>query len=142
MSEEEKKSETLAEKHTRLMQERQEKDKAIRTKEMERDCQRMELASKYERELGREGSEFMIFDSKFVDDPLVVLKRPATVQWTKYEQSKMTYADRYDFVAPSVVHPTLDEFNALKEKRAGATISCSNLLSAMMGLRLGEESGK
>lgn len=142
MSNNETKTETLAEKHTRLLRERDAKQKALREKQLERDVQRMELAESFERELGREGSEFMIYDSGFLEDPLVVVKRPEPVQWTKYEQSKMTPADRYDFVGPSVKHPPLEEFNALCARRAGVTTKCSNLLAHMMGLLQEDEAGK
>lgn len=134
--------ETLEQKHARLLKAREEKDRERAAKRIMRDVERMELAERFEGELGPEGSEFMIYDSKHLDDPLVVVKRPALVQWTKYEQSKHTPTDRYDFVAPSIVHPPLDEFNTLRQKRIGVEIAASNLAAHLMGINTEALEGK
>ncbi len=123
------------------------KDRAIReevraAQRLERQIEREELAAKFEAEHGAEGAEFTIIDSGHLGDALVVVKRPESVQWTKYEQSKQLPSDRYDFVAPSIAHPDRDTFNALRNRRIGVEIQCSNAMAAMMGLVEAGERGK
>lgn len=123
------------------------KERAIReevraAQRLERELLREELAARFEGELGAEGSEFEIVDTGHLGDPLLVVKRPALVQWTKYEQSKQTAQDRYEMVVPSLVHPTIDEFNALRDKRIGGEIQAANALARLMGLTEASDRGK
>ena len=135
-------NESLEERRARLLEQKAERDATRRARLAAREVERLELAERYELELGAEGSEFAIFDSGHVDDPLVVVKRPALVQWSKYEQSKQTPIDRFDFVRPSIVHPAEAEWNALREKRPGVEIQASNLMAHMMGLKVEADAGK
>lgn len=134
--------ETREQHHNRLLELRHARQKERAGKLKDREIERMELAERFEAQIGAEGSEFAIYDSGHISDPLVVVKRPQLVQWTKYEQSKQTPTDRYDFVAPSVVHPPIDEWNALREKRVGIEIAASNLMAKLMGLGQEAEAGK
>ncbi len=126
----------------RLREQRQKRDKSRADARILREIEKENLRERYESELGAEGSEFMIVDTGHLDDPLVVVKRPALVQWTKWEQSKQTPTDRYDMVAPSLVLPTRDEYNALREKRYGAEMQSSNALAVMLGLLTEADLGK
>lgn len=135
-------NESLEARRARLLEQKEQREAVRRARLAAREVERLELAERYEAELGPEGSEFAVFDSGHVDDPLVVVKRPALVQWSKFEQSKQTPIDRYDFVAPSIVHPTKDEWNALREKRPGVELGASNLMAHMMGLKTEADAGK
>lgn len=137
-----KATESTADKLARLRKERAEREAARADKRVEREVEREELAARFEAELGPEGSEFAIVDSGIVGDPIVVLKRPALVQWTTYEQSQQTPTDRYHFVVPSVVHPPQAEYNAFREKRIGVELLASNALAVLMGAAEGAARGK
>lgn len=136
------KEETKSEKLARLRRERQERESARDDARIDRELEKEELIAKFERELGPRGSEFQILDTRLPGDPLVVIKRPQKVQWTKWEQSKQTPVDKYDLVAPSVVHPSVEAFGDLLQKRAGIETTITNLMAPMMGLFEAEEAGK
>lgn len=135
-------AETPDEKLERLRKDRAERNKGLRDAQIIRAITREELIARYEAELGIQGSEWDIVDSGHLDDPFVVVKRPALVQWTKYEQTKQTPTDRYDFVIPSVVYPSRDDYNALREKRIGVEVQASNAMAHMMGLVGDTDQGK
>lgn len=134
--------ETSDQKRARLEQQRAERMKQRKQKLDERSLLRLELAERFEQERGPEGSDFAIYDSGQPDDPLVVVARPLLVQWTKYEQTKQTPTDRFDFVTPSVLYPEREAYLALREKRVGVELGCSNLMGAMMGIQAQDEAGK
>lgn len=135
-------NESKAEKLARLRKERQELEAKRAEKELDRELEKEELLAKFEGLLGPRGSEFQLLDTRLPGDPYVVVKRPAMVQWTKWEQSKQTPTDRYDLVAPSIVHPSIDEFNELRTKRVGIETTLSNLMAPMMGIFQAEDAGK
>ena len=137
-----KDAETFDQRYLRMLEQKQKRDQERKRKHQERELARDELVARFEEELGPEGSSFGVYDTGHVDDPLIVVKRPARVQWTKFSQSKQTVADRYDLIAPSLVHPSIDEWNALLEKRAAVDLGVSNLLSDLMGLKQEADQGK
>lgn len=136
------KEETTAEKLARLQQNRAKREKGRDEKRLEREVRKLELAEEFEAKLGAEGSEFFIYDSGHLDDPLFVVKRGLLIQYTKYEDSKQTHADRFDFVSPSVVHPTLDEYKVARENRIGIEVELANRLAKLYGLNVKVDSGK
>jgi hypothetical protein len=126
----------------RLQAERAERKKALKARLTARAIEKEKLRLKYESELGTEGSQFEIIDTGHHDDPFVVVKLPALVQWTKWEQSKQTPTDRYDFVVPSVVAPSIEAYNALRQKRYGVEMQASNALGRLLGLMEVDDLGK
>ena len=141
-NENEKKEETTAQKLARLQETRARREKGRDDQRLEREVRKLELAEEFESKLGAEGSEFFIYDSGHLDDPLFVVKRGLLIQYTKYEDSKQTHADRFDFVSPSVVHPTLDEYKVAREKRIGIEVELANRLAKLYGLNVKVDSGK
>lgn len=138
----ETKEETRAEKLARLEREAHALAEQRNEKQLDRKIERLELAQRFERELGAEGSEFIIYDSGHLDDPLVVVKRGALVQYTKYEDSKHTHADRYDFVSPCIVHPSLEEYQTARQRRIGIEVEVANRLAKLYGLKVEIDAGK
>jgi hypothetical protein len=134
--------ENKKQKLARLQTERAKLEAERADKLLDREIEREELAARFEKELGPEGSEFLIYDSGHLGDPLVVVKRGQMVQYTSYEASKQTHADRYDFVSPCIVHPTLTEYQEARQRRYGIEIEVANRLAKLFGLRVQVDTGK
>lgn len=139
---EQPKEETKQQKLARLQEDRAKIEAARKDKFLDRQIEREELAARFERELGAEGSEFFIYDSGHLGDPLVVVKRGQMVQYTKYEDSKHTHADRFDFVSPCIAFPPLDEYCEARQKRIGIEVEIANRLARLYGLKVEIEQGK
>jgi hypothetical protein len=142
VSNDEKKIETPEEELARLRKDRQDREGARAKDGVVRELEKERLLARFESELGARGSEFQLLDTRLPGDPFVVIKRPAMVQWTKWDQSKQTPTDKYELVAPSVVHPSMEQFNELRQKRVGIESTLSNLMAPMMGIFDAEEAGK
>lgn len=143
MNDTEKKTETLEEKRARLLTKQQERDKKREQARLEREVERLELVEKFEEELkGAEGQEFAIYDSGELGEGFFVVKRGASVAFTRYADSKMNPSDRYDFVAPHVVHPTIEKFKEALERRPAIGIELANRLGVLYGMKLRIDEGK
>lgn len=103
---------------------------------------RFELAEKYERELGREGIDFAIYDGTRMGIGFVVLKRGDAIRWQVFSDSKMTPADRFDFVEGCIVHPSKEVYLAAREKFPAVDLVLTSELSALYGFRAKEFEGK
>jgi hypothetical protein len=135
--------ETIEQELARLRRERAEREAPDKDARIRREIEKEKLIVRFERELnGKLGSEFVIVDTGHLSDPFIVMKKPILVQWEKYTQSKMSPAERFDYIAPSIAYPKLDEYTLLRTNRAGLDTAVSNALMPMMGLSAEVEAGK
>lgn len=145
------KTETVDEKLARLRGKKQGKLDARAEARRLAEVERLELEDRFERELrGAEGTEFMIWPST-PDEAVergvghVVVKRPDAISFNKYLDvagESCTPADRYDFVAPCVVHPALEEYQRIRQALPGLDLELSNRCAKLGGLRIKIDQGK
>ena len=110
---------------------------------VKRAIEKEKLIAKYETESGwKLGTDFVVIDTGHVGDPLVVAKKPTVIQWDKWSQAESTPANRYDFVAPSIAHPTQSEYLTLRQTRVGIDLAVANAIMMMMGVGADVEAGK
>lgn len=136
------KAETPREKLSRLRESNQKRDKDREEKKVLDEIERLELIAKFEKELGPEGQAFAIYDATHAGEGFFVVKHGEAVLYTSFMESKITPTDRYDFVAPCVVHPTRAEFDAAQSRRPGINIELSNRLVGLYGIKIKTEEGK
>lgn len=140
-SEETKTVETVEEKRARLMASANERAAARVEAKKARDLELLELREKFETEVGPEGEKFVIYEGG-VGDGFIVLKLGLGVLATQYADSKQTMADRFDFVAPCVAHPSKEAFQSINSARPLVLLDLVNLLSGLYGVKAGVEEKK
>jgi hypothetical protein len=135
-------SESREAKRARLREAQAKREQALEDKKLDADIERLELVEKYERDLGPEGQAFAIYDASHVGEGFFVVKHGEAVLYTTFMESKLTPADRYDFVAPCIVHPTREKFDAAQARRPGINVELSNRLVSLYGIKLKTDEGK
>ncbi|MBA2683809.1 MAG: hypothetical protein H0U66_04905 [Gemmatimonadaceae bacterium] len=100
------------------------------------------MEDKYEDELGPINRAFVIVDASDLGEGFVVLKLGLDVQWNAFKASKMNVVDTDMFVAPCVVHPTLDAYHALVKRRAFVADRCAGALATLFGVKQGDDAKK
>ena len=115
-------------------------EKAVRAEENE--IERLELVSKFTRELGPENEQFAIYDGTHLGEGHVVVKLGPGILLQTYFDSKMTPADRYDFISTCIAHPTMTKYNELRARRPAIDIEVSNRLARLFGAGVKVEEGK
>jgi hypothetical protein len=120
-------------------------DAAARARQLE-ELAILELENRLEEEgKGPRGVNFEIVDGGS-EGPiavrlgdLVVFKR---FQATMKGDKEPSHEDHYNFVAPSLLYPEKDKFNAIVGRRAVLLLRCSNALATLYGARDDEARGK
>lgn len=130
--------EKLARMRARQAEREAEQVRARRAAELER----FDLLEKYERELGKEGVDFFIYDATKMGLGFFVLKRGDALRWQVFLESKMTPADRYDFIEGCVVHPAKEVYQAARASRPGIDIVLGNELGKLYGFHARDLEGK
>jgi len=104
---------------------------------------RFELVERLEKELGGlEGRAFAVVDVTDLGEGLIALKLGDAVLYKAFSESKVTVMDVAAFVSPCVVHPSLDEYKGIAMRRPAIAIRCATALSALYGVKLGDDQKK
>ncbi len=127
MSEEE----TKDQKRARLRDEEVKRAEKAKEAREERELEYLELLSKHA-PLGERGKDFDVVDLTNAGGGFFVLKPGPGLLFTRYVDSKMTTADRFDFVSACIVEPTDPAaLQYLHQSKPGAM---SRLLDALVRL--------
>lgn len=135
-------AETFEAKRARLLASKQEREQERAAKKLEAEVEELELVESFERTLGPKGQAFAMYDATSVGEGFFVVKLGEGVLYTTFMESKMTPVDRYDFVAPCVVHPSRADYDRVQARRPGITVELSNRLASLFGLKLKADEGK
>jgi hypothetical protein len=127
----------------RVLAAKQRKAAAEEERALDGEVQRLELAERFERELGGpEGQQFAIHDATDVGEGFFVVKLAPSITFKTYWDSKMTDVDRCDFVTSCLVYPTREVYLAARGRRMGIDAVLSDMLGALNGLKRKSDSGK
>ena len=135
-------AETFEAKRARLLASKKTRDAEREAKKRAAEVERLELAERFERELGPEGEAFAVYDASSVGEGIFVIKLGEAVLYTTFMESKMTPGDRYDFVSSCIVHPSKAAYDQAQLRRPGINVELSNKLAALFGLKIKADEGK
>lgn len=138
MSEQKDKKARLAE--LRKAAEKREAERAEARENAE--LERLELEEKFEKELGPKGQAWALVDASDNGEGFIVVKLGEEVLWKQYQASKMTDADTYNFVFPSVMHPSRERYTEITTRRPFLANRTANALATLFGVKLRTEEGK
>ncbi len=129
--------ETNAEKLARLRAEKAEREAAqVATREAA-ELASLELESKFSEGGKKLGVDFaMVYDPDLGPDGIIVVKLGADLAFRRFvdastaSETGASITDMYEFVAPAVVHPTVDAYASIVRARSGlANRACEALAS-------------
>lgn len=124
-----------------LRKARDERDAKRRLAAKKRQIEAEKLTLKYEESLGRPGVDFDVITTDVGN--FVIKKAEFVVAKRFIATEKKTEEDAIQFVLPSLVYPTNEEFNLLVSRdHAGIAWRCANALIAMYEGRAEELAGK
>lgn len=103
---------------------------------------RLELISRFERELGALGRAFVIVDLSDLGEGHVVLKLGEGSAWKAFTSSKMDAVDTEAFVLPCVVHPAKETYREIAMRRGFVSDRCALALSELFGVKRKDDAGK
>lgn len=103
----------------------------------ERDLRDDEALDKFEREVGRIGTEIQIVRSSV---GAVIVKRPHMATYRKWQASLTRDsddpgADEINLVRPNVLHPSKEEFDRLIERQPFLLSRCTSAVCELAGVR-------
>lgn len=134
---------STAEKLAELQKRKAEREKAEADKRTAAEVEALELEERFTEKLGGDiGKAFTIVDVSDLGEGFVVLKLGADVEWNTFKSSKMNVVDLDTFLAPNVVHPTLDAFRQLAKRRAFVPERCATALATLYGCKVAADAGK
>ena len=135
-------AETPDAKRARLLAAARQREEARAAKRAEAEVRRLELVEQFEAELGPEGEKFAVHDATGIGEGFFVVKLGEPILFQRYLDSKMTPADRCDFVSQCIAYPEKDMYLAARGRRQGIDIELVNLLGALNGVKLKNDEGK
>lgn len=107
------------------------------------ELERLELEERFEVELqGRKGQAFAIVDASELGEGHIVVRLGDDVIFNAFKASKMNVVDVETFVAPCLVHPSLDAYRAIAKRRPQIAERCAAALGALYGVKTEAEAGK
>ncbi len=134
---------TLDEKRARVAAAKRAKDAAEEARKLDAEIERLDLAERFEKELGGpEGQQFAILDKTKCGEGLFVVKLAPSIVWKTYWDSKMTDVDRCDLVSQCIVHPAKETYLAARGRRMGIDAELTKALGILNGLQLDIDEGK
>jgi len=134
---------TPAQKLAELQKRKAERDAANEAAAVSARIERLELEEKFAEKLGGDVDKaFCIVDVSDLGEGFVVLKLGSDVEFSAFKASKMNVVDIDTFVAPNIVHPSLDAYRTLAKRRGAFPDRCVMALSGLYGYRAKEDAGK
>jgi hypothetical protein len=103
---------------------------------------RLELESKFERELGPMGEKFEIIDLTNLGKGLVVIKQGSSVIHKRFENSKKEDEDIEAYVMPCLAYPSADDFRAILNDLPEVLGRCAFACHRLFGAKTREDEGK
>lgn len=141
--------ETKEAKRARLRKEQDDAEQAEKDRLEDAEIEGLELEAKFRTELGKKGVDFAIVDASAYGEGFIVVKLGADLAFRKYVDAVHTAspgapnsADVFAFVAPSVVHPSPDEFAAMVRKRGRLSGRAADALASLHGVAAKVAEGK
>lgn len=107
----------------------EEREKARLEAAEDRELEVLELEARFTAELGERGSQFEIVPT--IEGAIVVKLGPSVLQ-KKFNSAKNTSdADVHDFVSPCVVHPSVERYTEIVDRRPGIAWDCALALQKL-----------
>lgn len=134
---------TPAEKLAELLKRKALRDEARDAAITDAKIERLELEERFAKELGGDVDKaFTIVDVSDLGEGFVVMKLGSDVEFTAFKASKMNVVDTDTFLAPNIVHPSLDAYRTLAKRRGAVPDRCTLALATLYGAKLKDDAGK
>ncbi len=141
--------ETTAEKLARLRAEKATREAAqVEVREVA-ELAALELESKFSEGGKRLGVDFaMVYDPDLGADGIIVVKLGADLAFRRFVDATVaseggaSAADMYEFVAPAVIHPTVEAYATLVRARGGLANRACDALASLHRIRSKKIEGK